>query len=166
MFLTHAPPPRFLSTLAHNRSRASPYTHTATLLFSLPTILSVAKSLFWHSRRRSLVTMNGENPDAGDSLTEHVSGDWYSVPEIRLRDHRFTVPLDYSRGVHSFPKISVFAREVVAGNSGHSELIQSFFFFYGFDCICCLFIALGFLVAWMFCDYTTLFFGVCVYFLC
>ncbi|RWR93343.1 Alpha/beta hydrolase fold-1 [Cinnamomum micranthum f. kanehirae] len=42
----------------------------------------------------------------------HAAGDWYSVPDLRLRDHRFTVPLDYS-----FPSshtISVFAREVVA----------------------------------------------------
>ncbi|MED6218924.1 hypothetical protein PIB30_031039 [Stylosanthes scabra] len=55
-----------------------------------------------------------KSASAGDSSTEDVAGEWQSVPELRLRDHRFTVPLDYSRGPHSSPKISVFAREVVA----------------------------------------------------
>ncbi|XP_061360162.1 uncharacterized protein LOC133304183 isoform X2 [Gastrolobium bilobum] len=58
--------------------------------------------------------MDGETLAAGHSSPEHVSGEWHSVPELRLRDHRFTVPLDYSVGHHSSPKISVFAREVVA----------------------------------------------------
>ncbi|GJV01045.1 RNA-directed DNA polymerase [Tanacetum coccineum] len=44
--------------------------------------------------------------------TVHVAGEWYSVPELRLRDHHFTVPLDYS--VPQSPKITVFAREAVA----------------------------------------------------
>ncbi|KAI3733899.1 hypothetical protein L6452_13357 [Arctium lappa] len=47
------------------------------------------------------------------SMLEHVAGAWYSVPELRLRDHHFTVPLDYS--LSQSPKISVFAREAVAG---------------------------------------------------
>ncbi|KAL3517218.1 hypothetical protein ACH5RR_024120 [Cinchona calisaya] len=47
-----------------------------------------------------------------DSPADHVVGNWYSVPELRLRDHRFSVPLDHSRQLSS--KISVFAREVVA----------------------------------------------------
>ncbi|KAK6918313.1 hypothetical protein RJ641_016735 [Dillenia turbinata] len=46
------------------------------------------------------------------SPAEHDSGGWYSVPDLRLRDHRFTVPLDYSRDAS--PKINVFAREVIA----------------------------------------------------
>ncbi|PWA69842.1 Alpha/beta hydrolase fold-1 [Artemisia annua] len=45
-------------------------------------------------------------------VTLHVAGEWYSVPELSLRDHHFTVPLDYS--VPQSPKITVFAREAVA----------------------------------------------------
>ncbi|CAA6661016.1 unnamed protein product [Spirodela intermedia] len=41
----------------------------------------------------------------------HEIGDWYSVPDLSLRDHRFAVPLDYSSP--DGPRISVFAREVV-----------------------------------------------------
>lgn len=50
----------------------------------------------------------------GRSSKEHKVGSWYSVPELSLRDHRFSVPLNYkSPG----SVISVFAREVVgAGN--------------------------------------------------
>ncbi|XAR54013.1 Prolyl aminopeptidase [Bertholletia excelsa] len=44
---------------------------------------------------------------------QHVAGNWYSVPELRLRDHCFTVPLDYSLYHRACPKITVFAREVV-----------------------------------------------------
>ncbi|XP_015961876.2 uncharacterized protein LOC107485849 isoform X1 [Arachis duranensis] len=65
--------------------------------------------------------INNKNAAAGDSSTEHVTGEWQSVPELQLRDHRFTVPLDYSRGTHSSPKITVFAREVVAGGGVELE---------------------------------------------
>ncbi|CAN4111528.1 unnamed protein product [Withania somnifera] len=51
----------------------------------------------------------------GNSTPDHVSGGWYSVPDLRLRDHRFTVPLDHSSNHSSSTKITVFAREVVAG---------------------------------------------------
>ncbi|KAJ8573207.1 hypothetical protein K7X08_009718 [Anisodus acutangulus] len=47
----------------------------------------------------------------GNSTPDHVAGGWYSVPDLRLRDHRFNIPLDYSL---DHPKITVFAREVVA----------------------------------------------------
>ena len=49
----------------------------------------------------------------------HTAGDWYSVPDLSLRDHRFTVPLDYSAtdAASSAAKITVFAREVVAGEN-------------------------------------------------
>ncbi|KAL2468728.1 alpha/beta-hydrolase superfamily protein [Forsythia ovata] len=50
----------------------------------------------------------------GGGRGEHVTGDWFSVPEVRLRDHHFTVPLDYSLDHRTCPKISVFAREVVS----------------------------------------------------
>lgn len=55
--------------------------------------------------------------------TDHVTGNWYSVPELRLRDHHFTVPLDYSlRSSPSCPKINVFAREVVAAGKEDQTL--------------------------------------------
>lgn len=49
------------------------------------------------------------------NLESHIAGNWYSVPDLSLRDHRFTVPLDYSAS--SSTSIAVFAREVVAGNA-------------------------------------------------
>ncbi|KAG9445498.1 hypothetical protein H6P81_011626 [Aristolochia fimbriata] len=49
----------------------------------------------------------------------HKVGDWYSVPDLRLRDHWFTVPLDYSSSGHT---ISVFAREVVAAGKEEQSL--------------------------------------------
>ncbi|CAN8254024.1 unnamed protein product [Cochlearia groenlandica] len=51
---------------------------------------------------------------AGESKAEHVTGEWFSVPELRLRNHRFVVPLDYSLDHKTCPKITVFAREIVA----------------------------------------------------
>lgn len=62
--------------------------------------------------------MDGTKTTAG----EHVAGSWYSVPELRLRDHRFTVPLDYSRSQPYSAKISVFAREVVAAGKEDQPL--------------------------------------------
>ncbi|KAL5727237.1 hypothetical protein ACHQM5_000456 [Ranunculus cassubicifolius] len=50
---------------------------------------------------------------SSSSPAVHIAGNWYSVPELRLRDHHFTVPLDYSSVDHS-TKISVFARELVS----------------------------------------------------
>ncbi|XP_073143281.1 uncharacterized protein [Henckelia pumila] len=49
------------------------------------------------------------------------TGEWFSVPELRLRDHRFTVPLDYSLDYSASPKISVFVREIVSvGKEEHT----------------------------------------------
>ncbi|XP_047334593.1 proline iminopeptidase [Impatiens glandulifera] len=65
-----------------------------------------------------LTTMNAYT--AGEQYSspeELVTGTWYSVPGLRLRDHRFTLPLDYSSPTG--PNISVFAREVV--NAGQEE---------------------------------------------
>jgi hypothetical protein len=59
--------------------------------------------------------MAGDNSNDGESSLDHVAGSWYSVPELRLRDHRFIVPLDYALDRRASPKISIFAREVVAG---------------------------------------------------
>ncbi|KAK7243298.1 hypothetical protein RIF29_38091 [Crotalaria pallida] len=138
MLVTHAPPSRLLSTLLYHGSRvlSSSHSHTTTLLFSLPPTPSLSNPFFSHSRRFNLVPMNAQNPSAVDSSPEHDSGDWYSAPEIRLRDHRFTVPLDYSQGLHSSPKVSVFAREVVA--VGKEEQTLPYLLFLqggpGFEC--------------------------------
>ncbi|KAK7340314.1 hypothetical protein VNO77_21016 [Canavalia gladiata] len=121
MLLSHAPPLPFLSTLLRYRHNH----HSSHALLSLSHFvksLSIANRFFSHSRRSSLHPMNGEGLAAGDSSPEHFTGDWYSVPELRLRDHRFTVPLDHSRGPHSSPKISVFAREVVAVGKEEQKL--------------------------------------------
>lgn len=66
--------------------------------------------------------MAGDNFNAEDTSPDHVQGKWYSVPELRLRDHRFTVPLDYSLDRCASPKISVFAREVVSGLNVNYEI--------------------------------------------
>ncbi|XP_027162054.1 uncharacterized protein LOC113762696 [Coffea eugenioides] len=62
---------------------------------------------------------------SADSSPDHVAGNWYSVPDLRLRDHRFSVPLDYSRNqsyTTTTPKISIFAREVVAAGKEDQSL--------------------------------------------
>ncbi|CAL0304696.1 unnamed protein product [Lupinus luteus] len=114
MLLTHALPSRFLKPLLHHSSRSLSSSQTFTLLFSFSHSLPLSKPFLSHSRRFNLIPMTAQNPSAVDSSLDHVSDDWYSVPEIRLRNHWFTLPLDYSQGLHSSPKISVFAREVVA----------------------------------------------------
>ncbi|KAF3441166.1 hypothetical protein FNV43_RR15077 [Rhamnella rubrinervis] len=80
--------------------------------------------------------MAGHNATSGDSLPEHVAGKWYSVPDLRLRDHRFTVPLDYSVDQRVSPKISIFAREVVA--VGKEEQLLPYLLYLqggpGFEC--------------------------------
>ncbi|KAK9743053.1 hypothetical protein RND81_03G213800 [Saponaria officinalis] len=53
---------------------------------------------------------------------DHVVGKWFSVPELRIRDHYFTVPLDYSLQLESSLKITVFAREVVAAGKEDQSL--------------------------------------------
>lgn len=68
--------------------------------------------------------MAGFNASAGEASPEHVTGEWFSVPELRLRDHRFTVPLDYSIDRNASPKITVFAREVVAGTNFKDSLLN------------------------------------------
>ncbi|GMH00471.1 hypothetical protein Nepgr_002310 [Nepenthes gracilis] len=88
-----------------------------------PTILAVlARSSTPHFRShpesRRFVTRAdmaaAKSNDGVSSSSDHDVGKWYSVPELRLRDHHFTVPLDYCMDSKTCPKISVFAREVVA----------------------------------------------------
>ena len=50
---------------------------------------------------------------AAGTAASHQAGAWYAVPDLSLRDHRFAVPLDHSSS--GSPSITVFAREVVAG---------------------------------------------------
>lgn len=58
------------------------------------------------------------------------------MPDLRLRDHRFTVPLDYSIDRNASPKISVFAREVVS--VGKEEQLLPYLLYLqggpGFEC--------------------------------
>ncbi|KAL5984767.1 hypothetical protein ACLOJK_041389 [Asimina triloba] len=72
-------------------------------------------SIHSSSRRRRFASNMGHNRD------DHVTGDWYAVPDLKLRDHRFIVPLDYSSPHTSH--ITVFAREVVAGIMPPSTLL-------------------------------------------
>lgn len=78
----------------------------------------ISKLRFLHSSRLlagAVVAMAGVYSSVGASSPEHFAGAWYSVPDLRLRDHYFTVPLDYSLDRSSCPKITIFAREVVSG---------------------------------------------------
>ncbi|KAL2892118.1 Proline iminopeptidase [Bienertia sinuspersici] len=60
---------------------------------------------------------------AASSSDDHTIGDWFSVPDLKLRDHFFKVPLDYSLRSNSFcPKITVFAREVVSAGKEDQSL--------------------------------------------
>lgn len=78
---------------------------------------SIAKSFSSSTTMEGVKAKATAATDAELSSTEHVTGNWFSVPELRLRDHRFSVPLDYSLDHATSPKISIFAREVVAGMS-------------------------------------------------
>ncbi|XP_026424490.1 uncharacterized protein LOC113320813 [Papaver somniferum] len=74
----------------------------------------------------SVVTMNsGGNSNKPDDKS-HIAGNWFSVPELRLRDHRFIVPLDYTSNHHQHQQsssvISVFAREVVSAGKEEQQL--------------------------------------------
>ncbi|KAK9910303.1 hypothetical protein M0R45_034271 [Rubus argutus] len=87
--------------------------------FSVSTLplIHLTKLRYLNHRRssaRTVAAMSVSNDTAGDSPKEHVAGEWFSVPELRLRDHRFIVPLDYSADPKASSKISIFAREVVS----------------------------------------------------
>ncbi|KAJ6810174.1 uncharacterized protein M6B38_158140 [Iris pallida] len=80
--------------------------HQYLLLSALRFTTTTTSSRF-HFRRRSWIRA------MSSSAEQHTSGDWYSVPDLSLRDHRFAVPLDYSAGAGDAGSITVFAREVV-----------------------------------------------------
>ncbi|KAG6427179.1 hypothetical protein SASPL_111419 [Salvia splendens] len=68
---------------------------------------------------------------------ERVTSGWFSVPDLRLRNHRFTVPLDYTLSDPASQKISIFVREVVG--VGKEELDLPFLLYLqggpGFECM-------------------------------
>ncbi|XP_051148165.1 uncharacterized protein LOC127263186 [Andrographis paniculata] len=106
------------------------------LLHYTPPVLS--KNSYFHSNCKPLAQISSmaDNAVALASDGTHVAGDWFSVPELRLRDHRFTVPLNYSLQEFTSPKITVFAREVVG--VGKEELHLPFLLYLqggpGFEC--------------------------------
>lgn len=104
------PPLILLTPLLHLRIFASP-------TLSPPSPPPLFKLLRFHYSIAKITSMAGTTTAAASASDgKHVSSDWFSVPELRLRDHRFTVPLDYSLDDSTSPKISVFVRELVAGN--------------------------------------------------
>ncbi|KAF8017065.1 hypothetical protein BT93_H2318 [Corymbia citriodora subsp. variegata] len=110
MLILHAPPSlikplRFLALLPHSTASPTPR--------SPPTAVRLA---------RRFVSMVNSTAADGDASLEHLAGEWYSVPELRLRDHRFAVPLDYSADRSTSKKISVFAREVVSVGKEEQQL--------------------------------------------
>ncbi len=109
MLASHAPP-SFINTFKLFRSH-SPYPRIVSLV-SATRFLSVGNHRI---AARTVTSMAEANSIDGHSSPDHVTGSWSSVPELRLRSHRFTVPLDYSIDPHASPKISIFAREVVTG---------------------------------------------------
>ncbi|KAL2490319.1 alpha/beta-Hydrolases superfamily protein [Abeliophyllum distichum] len=101
----------FLKPLHHLHRFPSPTPYAVSLFPSLP----LSKILYFQASNRAVTTITSmAKTTNGGGGGEHVTGDWFSVPEVRLRDHHFTVPLDYSLDHRTCPKISVFAREVVS----------------------------------------------------
>ncbi|EYU32175.1 hypothetical protein MIMGU_mgv1a0067462mg, partial [Erythranthe guttata] len=119
-----------LKPLHHLRLFASPYSH------SLSPSPPLIKPLHFHFSIRSITKITAM-ADNSAFAGKHISSDWFSVPELRLRDHRFTVPLDYSIGDIASPRITVFAREVVT--AGKEELHLPFLLYLqggpGFECM-------------------------------
>ncbi|KAL2233847.1 UNVERIFIED_CONTAM: Proline iminopeptidase [Sesamum indicum] len=124
------PPLILLTPLLHLRIFASP-------TLSPPSPPPLFKLLRFHYSIAKITSMAGTTTAAASASDgKHVSSDWFSVPELRLRDHRFTVPLDYSLDDSTSPKISVFVRELVA--VGKEELHLPFLLYLqggpGFEC--------------------------------
>lgn len=114
LFLSLYLPSSLINSIISRLSSTRRYTATTPLN---ATISLTCRSQTAAAFRNPAFMEKSSIPTDGYS-TEHGAGNWYSVPELRLRDHRFSVPLDYSLDRSISPKISVFAREVVAGNCG------------------------------------------------
>lgn len=86
-----------------------------------PAFLGVARAAASSRRRRILLpawpVAAMSSSSSSSAAAAHKAGAWYAVPDLSLRDHRFAVPLDHSSPSPSAPTITVFAREVVAGES-------------------------------------------------
>ncbi|GAB2291051.1 hypothetical protein Dimus_025306 [Dionaea muscipula] len=99
-----------------------PLTSAAFLLTAPSTVFHFQSQLCRRVRSLAAMAAAGANSNDAASPLDHVVGYWYSVPELRLRDHYFTVPLNYSLDSTTSPKISVFAREVVAAGKEDEQL--------------------------------------------
>ncbi|XP_031475845.1 uncharacterized protein LOC116247716 [Nymphaea colorata] len=74
---------------------------------------SPASRLLIRRPSTAISSLGGRNVASMSDKGEHTHGRWYSVPDLRLRDHWFSVPFDYTSS-DSSTRIFVFAREVVA----------------------------------------------------
>ncbi|KAM1816317.1 hypothetical protein ACFX12_000736 [Malus domestica] len=117
MLATHAPPSLITSLLC----LPSP---PLSSLRTLPLFHIANFRCFRYSRSslRMVTAMSVQTAASAVSSPDHAAGKWFSVPELRLRDHRFTVPLDYSVDRTASPNISVFAREVVSVGKEEQQL--------------------------------------------
>ncbi|XP_075519137.1 uncharacterized protein LOC142553041 isoform X2 [Primulina tabacum] len=131
---TGTPPPLLTSPL---RLQISPPPNPPAFSFSA---LRLSKVFHFYPYSRSLAksmsTVDATAASATGGEDARVTGEWFSVPELRLRDHRFTVPLDYSLDYSASPKVSVFVREIVS--VGKEEHILPFLLYLqggpGFEC--------------------------------
>ncbi|KAL3814802.1 hypothetical protein ACJIZ3_016070 [Penstemon smallii] len=109
-----------LTPLLHIRIFTSSRPHTV----SLPPTPPLSKKFFFHSVSRPItkITSMVYSTTTTTGGGEHTAGAWFSVPELRLRDHTFTVPLDYSLDQYTSPTISVFAREIISVGKEEQDL--------------------------------------------
>lgn len=103
------------------------FNYSSSSLFpshSTPIIISLSPLSSSFSRRDQFSISTASVMGGSKVSPDHFTGSWFSVPGLRLRDHRFNVPLDYSLADQSgCVTISVFAREVVAGNSFRFDFV-------------------------------------------
>ncbi|KAJ8748844.1 hypothetical protein K2173_013275 [Erythroxylum novogranatense] len=133
MLTSHAPPSLVKALL--QLSLPPPRTVSFIPLIKILRFRTLWNS-FRHFSTMSDVTISNKTAAVADSSPEHVTGDWYSVPDLRLRDHYFRVPLNYSVKHDGSPKISVFAREVVTAGKEEEQLPYLLFLQGGPGCEC------------------------------
>lgn len=98
------------------------------VLFNYTSSRFYAKILLSHPQLNTPKISNLPRSRNTFSTMSHTTGDWFSVPDLRLRDHRFNVPLDYS---NQSTLISVFAREVVAVGKEEEQKMPYLLFLQG-----------------------------------
>lgn len=64
------------------------------------------------------ISISMEKAETNDN--EHTVGRWYSLPDLQIRDHRFSVPLDYKSPGDAL--VTVYAREVVGAGKEDKSL--------------------------------------------